>query len=274
VAGFRDERLSYVYQSNRGVSAALNSGLRAARGKYLAMLGSDDAMLPDQVETLLRIADESEQVGVVYARGQGMDESGRDLPQTFGAPLRFPGQPLPSMLYANTVCAIACLVRREIVVAVGGFDEGLIANEDWDLWLRLAPRCQFAYCDRILARYRLHPESLTAASSTAYEQIIRGRIALIEGFYAREPVPADALAVKKLALRNVYMDAMIRRLTLGQNRAALADGQRALRAGGNPLAGSLRLVSVALFDLYFSKKSWAVRLTDHLVARRRPDLKV
>src|SRR5581483_7278803 len=141
--------------------------------------------------------------------------------------------------------------------------------EDWDLWIRMAAISNFAFRDEILARFRMHSTSLTGARSAQYQRVVSDRIRLIEGYYVRPGVPPSALAVKSLALRNVYMDAGIRLLAIGRVREALPCLQRAIRAHGNPLAATARVTGVALFDLYLSKTQWGVRLVDALVARRR-----
>lgn len=269
VKAIADDRVRYLYQSNHGVAAALNTAWRAAQGEYLAMLGSDDLMLPDQLAILLADLDHDPRLGLVYARAQGMDPHGNSLPQILGAPPKFPGQTLKSNLYGDSVCGIACLFRKSCIEQAGGFNESLIANEDWDLWIRMAELCQFAYRDQILARFRMHPASLTGARSQAYERVILDRLRLIENYYSRVNLPTDALAVKSFAFRNVYMDVAIRYLAIGKWRAALPYLRKAIRAHGDPVTTTLRVVGVALFDLYLSKTTLGVKLVDAAVKQRR-----
>ncbi|MBI4673357.1 MAG: glycosyltransferase [Chloroflexi bacterium] len=264
-----DPRVRYIYQENRGVSAALNTAWRAARGEYVAMLGSDDVMLPTQIETLLQHIERDAAIGLVYARAQAMDAQSNPLPQILGSPPKFAGRELASLLYGDCICGIACLVRRAILERVGGFDETLIANEDWDLWIRMAEISRLAFHDEILARYRMHPTSLTGGRSKQYRRVILDRMRLIENYYSRANVPPDALAIKSLARRNVYMDVGIRFLAIGAVGDAIPYLERAIRAHGNPIAATFRVTGVALFDLYLSKTRWGVRLVNALVARRR-----
>jgi glycosyltransferase involved in cell wall biosynthesis len=269
VRGIKDGRVHYLYQRNRGVSSALNTAWHAARGKYLAMLGSDDVWLPGLLGELVPVLDSDPALGLVYARAEGMDAQGRPLPQILGASEKFHGEWLKSILYGDFVCGLTAVFRRTSLEQVGGFNETMTGNEDWDLWIRLAEHYPFAFRDLILARYRMHPESLTGGRSETYVRIILDRVRLIEGYYARAAVPEEALGVESLARRNVYMDVTIRFLSIGRWRAAVPFFIRTLQAAPNPIATLPRILGVALFDLYFSKRRWGVRLAEALVARRR-----
>lgn len=269
VRAISDPRIQYVYQNNRGVSAALNTAWRAARGEFISLLGSDDLFLPSQLETLLPIIESDPSLGAVYARAQAMDARGEPLAQILGASLKFADDALASLLYGDSVCGIASLVRRACIERVGGYNESLIANEDWDLWIRIAEIAGFAFHDEILARYRMHAASLTGAQSEQYRRVVLERVGLIKNYYARPNVPTNARTVKSLALRNVYMDVGIRFLAIGAVRDALPYLWRAVRAHGNPISASARVTGVALFDLYLSKTRWGVRLVDEWVTRRR-----
>jgi glycosyltransferase involved in cell wall biosynthesis len=269
VRGIDDPRVHYLHQENRGVSAALNTASRAARGEYLALLGSDDVWLPNLLEELVPVLDTDADLGLVYARARGMDAQGRPLPQILGAPEKFPGEPLKSLLYGDCVCGLAAVFRRTCLERVGGWDQTMIGNEDWDLWIRMAEHFRFAYRDQILARYRMHPQSLTGGRSEAYRRIILDRIRLIENYYARADVPAEAMLVKSLARRNVNMDVTIRFLSVGQWRAALPFFVRTIWVAPNPFTAAVRVLSVALFDLYLSKTHWGVRMVEAWLRRQK-----
>lgn len=269
VGTFSDTRVRYIYQSNRGVSAALNTAWHTARGDYCAMLGSDDVWQPGLLQELVPVLDSDSSLAFVYARAQAMDARGNPLSQILGVSPKYPDAGLKSMLYGDAVCGLACVFRRACVERVGGFNEALVANEDWDLWIRISEHYPFAFRDKILANYRIHPNSLTGGKSQYFGRIITGRVALIENYYALPDLSTDALQVKSLALRNVYLDAGVRFLAVGKPRMAASYFSRAIRAHGNPLSSAVRVTGVAFFDLYLSKTNWGVHLVDNLVSRRR-----
>lgn len=264
-----DSRVRYLYQAHRGVAAALNCGWRVAQGEYIGIIGSDDVWRPTLLEELVPLLAREPNVGLAYARAQGIDEHGRPLTPIQGAPEKFPGRTLASLLYGDFVCPIAVLLRRSCLERVGGFDESLSANEDWDLWIRLASFCRFAFCDKILAYYRYHRENLTAVNSLHLQDIIRDRLRVLDKFYASDAVTPETLALKGIAYRNVYLDAALRHWMAGQRRAALTDLRRAFAASPQPLAFILRAIAFLAAHRYLKKTVWGVQLMDRWVKWRR-----
>ncbi len=73
VAGFTDPRLRCLHREHRGISAAMNAGLAAARGRYIARLDSDDLWLPGMLETQVGVLEAHPEIGLVYARAECTD---------------------------------------------------------------------------------------------------------------------------------------------------------------------------------------------------------
>ena len=133
-----DSRVRYHRQENRGVSAARNAGLRLARGEIIAFLDSDNRWLPNHLATVTDALSRNDEAVLVSTcprfRVAGQTSIDRAEVRDF----------LPKLLIANPVGYVSCIaVRREPLLAVGGFDEQLPVWEDSDLWLRLAMRGRF-----------------------------------------------------------------------------------------------------------------------------------
>jgi glycosyltransferase involved in cell wall biosynthesis len=62
------EKLQYIYQANRGLPAARNTGIRAARGEFIALLDADDVWLPQRLERGVQALDADPSIGLVHAR--------------------------------------------------------------------------------------------------------------------------------------------------------------------------------------------------------------
>ena len=113
-----------------GIGAALNAGIRASRGTYLARLDSDDVWLPCMLQVALDVLESNAEVGLVYGRAQAMDAAGCPSNEFRGYPLWFPDDAFRSMLYGDVTCNIALVVRRKCLEDVGLFDESFVVHED------------------------------------------------------------------------------------------------------------------------------------------------
>src|SRR5262245_59492249 len=59
-------KLIYVRQENRGLPGARNTGMRQARGRYLALLDGDDVWLPDYLTTLVALIEADPTIDVLF----------------------------------------------------------------------------------------------------------------------------------------------------------------------------------------------------------------
>ncbi len=241
-----DGRLRCLRQENRGVSAALNAGIRAARGASIARLDSDDVWLPELLEIETAALDARPEVGVVYARAQAMDRDGAPLPCFWGSAERFPGEPLQSLLHGDFTCTVTSLARRACFERVGLYDESLRVGEDWHMWLRVARHFQFGFVDRVLARVRRHEGNVTGLRSPFYEDFIEGRTKVLDRVFRDGDLPAPILRLKSIAYRNASIDAGLHLLGRGEYRRALRAFRRAVAAGANPFAAAARIIASTL----------------------------
>ncbi len=265
-----DPRLRYVVQPHRGVPAAMNTGLRAARGRYVARLDSDDVWLPDLLATQVAVLETRPEIDVVYARGQGMDADGTPTTHVWGFAPRWAGDSLRSQLHGDFTCNITTVARRACLERAGGFDESLTAHEDWDVWLRVARHGSFAFTDRVLAHFRWHDGNLTGAARADAVRILEERVRVLDRFYAAPDTPAAALAARAVAYRNLHVSTGLMHLGRHEHRRALAAFGRAFGSGANPIATAARIVWFTLNWQYLSRRTWGRRFVDwqHRVRHR------
>jgi glycosyltransferase involved in cell wall biosynthesis len=159
VARFGD-RVRYIRQENSGPSRARNRGIREARYPWIALLDSDDWWLPDKIRLQKEAHERDPSAALVYSsvywiRQDGTWELRRALP---------PHRLWPRLRYHQCVLGSdsVVLVRRDVLLEAGGFDETLIACEDWDLWVRLRLRHRFVRVSEPIAAIRIEPDSLSA----------------------------------------------------------------------------------------------------------------
>lgn len=169
--------------TNRGVAHSLNVGLRATTATYVARLDADDEARSDRVERQLQVMEGSSGIGVCGSDVTYIGrEPGRDLP---APPVPTGDAEIRAELAGTTRSPFhhpSVMLRRDLVLAVGGYREYFRNAEDYDLWLRLAPHCSFANIPLPLTRYRVSP--LGASLARAVEQ---HRYAMLAKASAEQP---------------------------------------------------------------------------------------
>ncbi len=141
-----------------GVAAARNLGVERARAPWIAFLDDDDWWAPDHLWRLLSAATAAE-AGFAYAGTWDVDVACRQ------AVLR----PAPSavglvsqLLRQNAIGTPSCLMaRRDLLLALGGFDDRLSVVADWDLWIRLAAAANGAASPSASVAYAAHGENMS-----------------------------------------------------------------------------------------------------------------
>lgn len=241
VASFRDPRLRCLHREHRGISAAMNAGLAAAQGRYIARLDSDDLWLPEFLQTQVAVLEAHPKAGLVYARAECTDSEWNPLGMSWGYPLRFPGETFRSMVYNDCTCNITIVCRREVFERVGGFDETLETSEDLDMWLRAARHYRFEFTDRVLARVRLHGGSITGGISDSRDEQMERRGLVFDKLFASPGLPPEILAMKGQVYSNLHTSNGLLWIGHRKYRRALHAFRRAVAASSSPVYTVLRI---------------------------------
>lgn len=152
----------YLSQTNSGVSAARNAGLRQAQGEMIAFIDHDDKWLPDKLERQVAHLLANPQDGMVHGNILFMDADGRPLPRSISDfKTDLSGWCFKELFADNRIATLTVCVRRECVEQVGFFREDIRGGEDYEYWLRVAMLFKIARIDDDLAVYRLHDSNAT-----------------------------------------------------------------------------------------------------------------
>jgi hypothetical protein len=165
-----------------GVSAARNRGVREARGEWVAFLDDDDDWAPEKLARQLAVADADPAVGLVYCPYRYRYPDGREIVLGTYDPRTPPG-PQREIFGNNFLGVPAVLVRRTLLLDLGGFDPELPLLEDWDLWIRLSAETTFGWVPEPLVTVHVTPGSLSRRADlylTAARRLVE-RLAVLPG---------------------------------------------------------------------------------------------
>jgi GT2 family glycosyltransferase/2-polyprenyl-3-methyl-5-hydroxy-6-metoxy-1,4-benzoquinol methylase/tetratricopeptide (TPR) repeat protein len=176
----QEHRITYVkHGMNKGLAAARNTGIRLARGKYIAYLDDDDRFLPDHLETLITFLETHEQeykaaytdawrVHQVFEDGQYIERA-RDLPYS----CEFD----PVKILVSNYLPVLCVIHQKVCLdEIGLFDETLFSHEDWDLWIRMSRRYKFAHLKKTTAEFTWRTDKTSMTSSMKHNYIMTTEI--------------------------------------------------------------------------------------------------
>lgn len=250
-----EPRIRYLrHEHNRGLPAARNTGIEAASGAFVAFLDDDDAWLSEKLEAQVAIMDRSDDVGLVFTGRRVVDGDGQ-LIRTASPIAR--SVKYDALLEENLIgTPSSVLVRRDVLVEAGGFDERFPSLEDWDFYLRVAPLAALAFVERPLTVYYQHGDgrmmddhrTLARAYALLYEKhgaAIGARPAVHAGFlrrYARTLLRAgDRARARSVAWRAWRAKPLDRRGPQSLLATVLGDGAiDAVRRSTGPLRSRLR----------------------------------
>ncbi|KAA0139876.1 glycosyltransferase [Gimesia chilikensis] len=166
---FQDPRLQLISQENAGAHAAINRGLKQARGDFLTVLNSDDLYEPERLEVCLQRFRDNPNLGLVASWINVIDEQSNLLkvkrgwenmpPWDLGSPahtFQRTGNFSLNLLASNFVATTSNMVwKRSVYENVGGMRD-LRFVHDWDYLLRVAGQFPCELIEQPLMSYRIH----------------------------------------------------------------------------------------------------------------------
>lgn len=209
VAQFDDPRIRYIYQDNKGLSAARNTGLREANSEIIALLDADDIWQDDYLAQMIVPLRDQPDVIAVYCGFQYINQDGEEV----GVPnlTTVPPEEFREHYskYGNWLVPSGVVFRKNIAEKEGCFDESLKAVEDSDLWSKMSRHGLFVGLPLPLVGYRRHDANM----SSDPQRIVSANYIILERYYG--PPEGDASiwkGNKKRAYTRYFRSAAIRYL--------------------------------------------------------------
>lgn len=250
VAGY-GEAVRLIWQENGGSARARNTGICSARGEYVAFLDGDDVALPDRLRQQAAVLETRPEVGLVYGNICLMDSQGRNVRLRRGTGRYKSGRVTRELAVKNFVPFSTIMVRRQLLLEAGLFDESIRSSEDWDLLVRLSRHCEFLFLNRPLVHYRIVPSSKTAnvaEKELAYKHVQRK-------IFAENHFGADTWRLRRLSDASLEFSLLSICLRYGKYAAGVKHLLRGLAISPGILFHLRREISSRLFSFILRASS-------------------
>ena len=179
VVSFRDDRIKFFpNEINRGACTVTNELIARSRGKYIALINSDDAWTENKLRHQFDILENSPRIGASFGRAKFFDRDGRSISKqalpfgtVFDQENRNSGQWLRRFFdLGNCICHPTMFIRRSCYEEIGLYSNLLRQLPDLDMWIRLVKRYEIHISDLDLIQFRILPGE-NASSQTATNSI-------------------------------------------------------------------------------------------------------
>jgi glycosyltransferase involved in cell wall biosynthesis len=194
----RDSRVRLISQENQRLAAARNTGITHAKGEYLAFLDADDVWQPTKLEKQVNCLENNPKIGLVHTWTLLVNSESKPTGKILKSSVE--GDAWQQIVQKNTIVVSSVMVRSSCL-DVGVFDKDLHYCEDYDMWIRLACRYNFAVIKEPLTSYRIHSNTL----STHCEAVIKYFRILIERAFQSAPTELLYLRNHGYGNQNLYL---------------------------------------------------------------------
>jgi len=160
VRGYDDPRIRLIEnERNLGLTRSLNRGIELARGIYIARMDADDLSKPERLDKQVAFLDAHSECAAVASYSTKIDRDSADVGL---ARTPIDGDEIRKRLRRrNCITHGAVMMRKEVLLRVGRYDEAMERAQDYDLWLRLSEDHCICTIPELLYLWRQHGESIS-----------------------------------------------------------------------------------------------------------------
>jgi glycosyltransferase involved in cell wall biosynthesis len=251
-----DNRVYWESHENMGQALTLNKGWRMAKGSILAYLSADDILYPEAVERCVKVLLDNPRAALCYPDFDLINPSS-DVIRSVSAP-----EYSYDEMVINFKCApgVGAFFRQSCYKMAGEWNPELRQHPDYEYWLRLGLYGQFVHLKECLGGFRVHEESQSFRSVSAY----RGDepIRIIKSYLERADVPQRISNQSAIALSNASFMAAQTHLRSGLYATAMQRIYEAARYSTKPFYSSItpyKKIANGLVNKFAHRLLWKLK---------------
>ncbi len=197
VAKFADPRIKYIYQTNQERSAARNTGIKNAKGKFICFIDSDDTWYPVHLETLhQKIVEQNEHVALYFtAMRWRFTTHAQDI--IFESP---EGKNPVEYVISNQIAPSTACIHAQITETLK-FNTGLNINEDVELFARVAGKYDIVQIPVVTIDLNIHDENTRGVIKDVVSPQIKAMKIIFENPQLKPKISAN---FKRQVFRSLY----------------------------------------------------------------------
>ncbi|WP_414622129.1 glycosyltransferase [Calothrix sp. CCY 0018] len=198
ISQIKDERIKVFSYPKANVAVNRNRGFKHATGDYITFLDADDLWTTDKLAAQYTALQSNYQAGITYSWTNCIDENGKFLRKT--SHVNWNGDVYSKFLLDDFIGnGSNVMIRKDILIEVGGFDELLTNAQDTDMWLKLSAITNFICVPQVQILYRIQQQSM----SSNVIGLEKSNLEVIQRAFNREK--AKSLQhLKPIAIGNLY----------------------------------------------------------------------
>lgn len=197
-----DNRIKYLKnKKNLGACLSRNIGIKMSKGNFIAFLDDDDQWKPNKLMRQMEIIQSDSSIGLVYCRQVVIDEIKNKEEKSKRK--CFSGYVFDQLLFTNFIGSTSFpLIRKDCFEQCGMFNEDILSQQDWELWLRISLKYKIEYVDDFLVNYYIH---LGERIGTNFKKQIQGHMFITNMYNTYLSKHTKLLSIRMIRITPFYI---------------------------------------------------------------------